>query len=138
MSATEGNQGPQMQRHGQQGFSRSKFFGGEFDADQALPTNKRQGIKLERFTECQWYIDMPSWVTGYDVHFLRWIEVFNDDGDELFGKWTEDETVSETESLTYYQFVNGQRIAAYIDNIAGAPDGVNFLRIITTGTNKGV
>ena len=130
--------GPKVPRFGSQGFGRSKLIGPAFDTDGAAPTIRAEGVKIDRFTEAQWVVSMPSWCTGYDVHFLRYVEVFNADGGEIFGKWVEDEAVNATADLVYYQFITGQRVAAYIDGILGVPDAVEFFRLVLTGTNKGV
>lgn len=105
-------------------------------ADESVPTDVREATVVgDRFEECRWVVKKPAGITTYDAHFLRWAVVLDKEGNEIIaGEYVEEDVVTVTESLVFDQYVNGDRLACYIDATAGA-FGAGFI-ILRKGINK--
>ena len=105
-------------------------------ANETVPTDVRAAAVVgDRYEECRWVIQMPPTITAFSIHFLRWVVVLKPTGEEVIpGFYVEEEVVNATESLVVDQFVNGDRLACYIDNTTGN-FGSGFV-ILRKGVNK--
>lgn len=129
------------------GHARSSRYGGShgsyrvfkrgITANESAPTTIEQGTRLHhRFDQCRWAIQKPPSVTAYDVHFMRWVSVVDDEGNDVIAGYyvEEDSATGLSDHLVADQDNNGDVLSIYIDGIAGGT-GSGFV-VMRKGVSK--
>lgn len=131
---------PTTARYGDIRGGHHKLFRPAFSTDQVAPTLKVQATLYKGFDEVLWICNIPTGVTGFDAHILRYREIVDDTGavDTTNSGFIEEELVAVPagENLVYWQFSGGDPVAVWIDGIDGAVVGDARFRLTSKGVNK--
>lgn len=127
--------GPQETRYGGLRHGTPKVLRKGVTANESAPTLKAHGIDVDHFPEVKWLVLKPTWATSFDVHVMRYVEAGS--GATAVAKWIEDEVlVGQTKDVVAFQYVVGDLVAIYLDNIAGVV-GADGFTVIAAGVNRG-
>lgn len=115
--ATNGTRLPETERGGARRFSASRVFKKGITADEADPTDYRDGLAPPSFHGVAWGVLMPAGATSYTLKVWKLVTAYH--GDVVVAEeWVlEDTYAGLTRSVIKHQPVDGCRITVTIDDI---------------------